>query len=283
MGAVTPVLSPHAGRNAFGRPYSQQTDYRLVGNLPADLPSPDCLSNWTDSGLRVQTFGRPGCRRAAEVRDLSALECPTLQDQMERRLLSLLVDWNIRTQIRIQTRGVMNQLLPDWNSLHQLVVHSSVVVLLVAPLLVLLGGVLPLPAGRPFLTSALILMAIGAVLLLVALETGGNGIHVEGETAEIKQILRQHEDLAETTYVLFLALTGAFAHIVILPRLLKRELSRALQASLLAAFLMLYAAGALLLVNTANQGWRLARELSVGGHAAPSSEQAHVGTTRANP
>ena len=177
----------------------------------------------------------------------------------------------------------MNHILPDWYSLHPLVVHSSVVVLLVAPLLVLVGGVLPLRAGRPFLTSALILMAIGAVLLLVALETGGNGIRVEDQPAEFKQILRQHEDLAETTYVLFLALTGTFAHILILPRLLKRELSRALHASLLAAFLMLYGAGALLLVNTANHGWRLARELSVGGHAALSSEQAQVGSIRANP
>lgn len=177
----------------------------------------------------------------------------------------------------------MNQLLPDWNSLHPLVAHSAVVLLLVAPLFVLAGGVLPLSRGRPFLTSALTLMAIGAALLFVALETGGNALRVQNETAEIKQMLRQHEGRAETTCILFAALTGAFAHLVILPRLLKRELSRALHASLLAAFLMLYATGALLLVNTTHQGWRLARELSIGAHAASSSEQAKIGKMCRNP
>ena len=147
----------------------------------------------------------------------------------------------------------MIQPLLDWNRLHPAVVHFSIALLLVAPFFVVAGGILLPLKGRAFLLSALVMMAIGMASLFVALETGDAAGQLRDQTGEIRQVLQQHVRLAETTCVLFLALTAAFAHLVVLPRILKRELSRTLSASLLAAFLILYGTGALFLLNSTSR------------------------------
>lgn len=172
--------------------------------------------------------------------------------------------------------------IPDWNQLHPLIVHFPIALLLVAPLFVILGTVLAPQQGRPFLMSALIMMVIGTISLFVALETGDAASELVGETPQIKQVLEQHEKFAETTCILFSALTAIFAHLVVLPKILKRELSRTLNLSLLAAFLILYGTGALFLVNTAHQGGRLVHQFNVHAQTAPSSQPATLQVS-ANP
>jgi len=153
--------------------------------------------------------------------------------------------------------------IPDWNRLHPLIIHFPIALLLVAPLFVIVGAMLAPPKGRAFLTSALILMVIGTVSLFVALETGDAAGELMSQQAPVEHVLAAHEKLAETTCILFSAITAVFAHLVLLPRMLKRELSRALNASLFAAFLILYGTGVLFLVNTAHQGGRLVHEFGV--------------------
>lgn len=164
--------------------------------------------------------------------------------------------------------------LPDWNGLHPLIVHFPIALLLVAPLFVLLGATLSPERGRAFLLSALILMAIGTASIFVATETGEAAGKLAGEAPQIKLVLEQHQELAETTRVLFLVLTVAFATLLLLSKLQRRELSRTFTASLLAAFLLLYSTGALFLANTAHQGARLVHELGVSAGAAAPAPQA---------
>jgi uncharacterized membrane protein len=167
--------------------------------------------------------------------------------------------------------------IPEWNRLHPLIVHFPIALLLVAPLFVILGGVLAPPKGRPLLGSALILMAIGTISLFLALETGDAAARIVGEGAQIREALKQHEELAETTCLVFSVLTIVFGCLLMLSRVLKRELSRSLSASLLAAFLILYGTGALFLVNTAHQGGRLVHDLGVDASCAPTNRAAVLG------
>jgi uncharacterized membrane protein len=164
--------------------------------------------------------------------------------------------------------------IPEWSRLHPLIVHFPIALLLVAPLFVMLGAVLAPSKGGPFLTSALIIMVIGTASAFLALETGDAAGELIGETAQIKQVLQQHQKLAETTCILFSALTAVFALLLLLPQILKRELNRKLNASLLAAFLVLYSTGALFLINTAHQGGRLVHEFAVDTQALPSNSSA---------
>jgi len=97
--------------------------------------------------------------------------------------------------------------IPDWDQLHPLVIHFPSALLLVTPVFVILGAILSPPQGRSFLTSALIMMTAGTITLFVALETGDAAGGLVVQTAQIKQALEQHERSAETTCLLFSALT----------------------------------------------------------------------------
>jgi uncharacterized membrane protein len=161
--------------------------------------------------------------------------------------------------------------VPSWNALHPLIVHFPIALLFVVPLFVILGIVVGPLKGRPFLVSALILMALGTASIFVAVETGEVASELVSSTAPAREVLRQHQDLAETTEVLFALLTLLFAALLYVPSLLRRELGTRVNAALLAAYLLFYATGILFLVNTAHRGGRLAHEF---GQKAPVASSA---------
>lgn len=160
--------------------------------------------------------------------------------------------------------------IPSWDGLHPLVVHFPVALLLVAPLFVLLGALLGPQRGRPFLVTALLLLFLGSVGTFVAVGTGEAAGRLADRSAAINAVLERHEELAEATRAVFSVLTLILASILIVPRLLKRELSRGAAGGLLAAFLVAYGAGSVLLANTAHNGGRLVHELGVRALTSPS-------------
>ena len=160
--------------------------------------------------------------------------------------------------------------LPNWNGLHPLIVHFPIALLLVAPLFIVMGAVLSPQKGRAFLNSALIMMVIGTLALFLATETGEAAGRIAGGAPQTEQVLEQHEELAETTQVLFAALTVAFAALLFVPGIARRQISRTFSTALLAAFLILYSTGVLFLSNTAHQGGRLVHELGVKAKVTPT-------------
>ena len=153
--------------------------------------------------------------------------------------------------------------VPSWNGLHPLIVHFPIALLFVAPLFVILGIVVGPLKGRPFLVSALILMALGTGSIFVAVETGELASELVRSTSAVRAVLQQHQNLAETTEVLFTLLTVVLAALLYAPKLLRRELGLRVLVALLAAFLLFYITGALFLVKTAHQGARLVHEFGV--------------------
>jgi uncharacterized membrane protein len=153
--------------------------------------------------------------------------------------------------------------IPGWNGLHPLIVHFPITLLLVAPLFVVVGGVLAPSKGRTFLISALILMVLGTASVFFAIETGEGAGELAGSAPEIRAVLKQHQELAKTTRVLFSLLTLSFAALLFVPTVLGRELGLRVNTALLSAFLIFYATGAVFLVNTASHGGRLVHELGV--------------------
>lgn len=165
-------------------------------------------------------------------------------------------------------------IFPPWEGLHPLIIHFPIAFLLAAPLLMIMGALLPPARGRPFLVTGFMLLFLGSVAIFFAAGTGEAAAQLASQTPEIKSVLTKHEDFAQTTEVLFSGLTLAFAVLLFVPKLLRRELEHGLQSELLAAFLIFYLAGALLLVNTAYQGARLVYEFRV---TAPMNAQTQSG------
>lgn len=152
--------------------------------------------------------------------------------------------------------------IPNWDGLHPLIIHFPIGLLLVAPLLVLIG-VFDSKRGKGLLMAALILMALGTISAYVAVETGEAAAELADRTPEMAPVLKHHQQLAERTRLMFTVLTVLFAAITLGPSLLKREMKRPLALALYAGFLVLYAAGAITLANTAHNGGRLVHEFGI--------------------
>jgi uncharacterized membrane protein len=169
--------------------------------------------------------------------------------------------------------------IPSWDGLHPVIVHFPIALLLVAPILILLGTLLP-RRSRPMLVAALILMAIGTTAAWIAVSTG----EAAGELAErmttAEAVVENHEELAETTSAIFTALTAVFAVIVLAPAAFKKELAPKILIPLNLAFLLFYGAGAVVLINTAHEGGRLVHEFGVRAAVGGATAQNNTGRTR---
>jgi uncharacterized membrane protein len=152
--------------------------------------------------------------------------------------------------------------VPSWDAMHPLIVHFPIALLLVAPVLVLLGMLLP-KQSRGLFIAALLLMALGTIATYVAVATGEAAGELAERTPGVAAVLEGHEELAQTTRLIFTALTVIFGVVLFAPLLFKRSLGRKSSLALNLAFLLFYSAGALVLANVAHQGGRLVHEFGV--------------------
>lgn len=162
--------------------------------------------------------------------------------------------------------------IPNWTELHPLVIHFPIAWLLVAPFFIIAGIVMNPSKGRPFLVAALSLMVLGTVGTVVAVLTGEAAAEVAHRTAAMSAVLERHQELAETTRDIFGLLSAIFASILFVPRFLRREATTAAARILPLGFLLFYAAGIVVLVNTAHNGGRLVHEFGVHAVIAPTNE-----------
>lgn len=160
--------------------------------------------------------------------------------------------------------------IPTWDGLHPLVVHFPIVLLLVAPVFVILGVLMP-KSSRAMYFAALVLMVLGTMSAFVSYGTGEAAGKLAERTPQINAALERHEELAETTRLLFSILTVIFACLLYVPKLLKFEIGRKAQAIAAIVFLFFYASGALVLVNTAHQGGMLVHQYGVHALVTPDA------------
>jgi uncharacterized membrane protein len=157
--------------------------------------------------------------------------------------------------------------LPPWEGVHPLVVHFPLALLLVAPLFVLLS-LLP-KIGRGFAWAGLLLLVLGTTGAYVAVESGEAAAELAVRTPEINEVIKRHQDLAETTRLLFTIVTAAYALVLLGPALLKKtgllkkDLPPAVTvAAKLTVVAALFLCG-MVLANTGHLGGRLVHELGV--------------------
>ena len=172
--------------------------------------------------------------------------------------------------------------IPSWDALHPLIIHFPIALLLIAPILVLLGIVLP-KHGRGLFIAAFVVMALGTIATYFAVATGQAAAELAERTPGIAAVLERHEEMAETTRAIFTALTVVFAGILFLPSLFKRNLGRKSAAVVSLAFLVFYAAGAVVLMNVGHEGGRLVHEYGVRAMTGTNQSLPDKNTETARP
>lgn len=150
------------------------------------------------------------------------------------------------------------------DSVHPVVVHFPIVLLLVAPVFVLLGMLKP-ERTRCFSWAALLLMAMGVASAWVSVLSGFAAMQLAAVFDEGQEVLEEHEHMALATRTAFTVALGVYAALLLVPALRKRELSRGWGIALHGVFLTLYAAATALVVWTGHLGGRLVHEF--GAHA----------------
>jgi uncharacterized membrane protein len=163
--------------------------------------------------------------------------------------------------------------LIPWDSLHPLIIHFPIALLLVSPLFILVGAFLTPSKGRPYMVAALILLLLGTGSLFLAVETGEAASELAERTASMSPMLESHQALATETKGIFAALSAIFLGIFFLPRLTGQPEKRLFSMVLPLAFLVFYGVGILFLVNTADAGGRLVHEFGVHAMLPPTTEQ----------
>ncbi len=169
--------------------------------------------------------------------------------------------------------------LPPWEGMHPLIVHLPIGILFVTPVLLLMA-ILWRSQRFPLTVAALVLVALGAGGTFLAAASGEAGEGAAEAVPAASDALERHEDLADTTKLVFAGLAVLLAAITLGPRLLRRAIPRGTETIALVAFLILYAGGALLLAKTGHEGGQLVHQYGVraptaagapgiGGPAAP--------------
>lgn len=161
--------------------------------------------------------------------------------------------------------------IPSWDGLHPLIIHFPIGLLLVAPVLILIGALIPQKHGRTMLYAALVLMVLGTISVFIAVQTGEAAGELADRTPEINAVIQHHEALAERTRIFFSTLTLLFAVMLFAPKFLNREPSRAIHIVLPIVFLFFYAGAAVLLADTAHQGGLLVHRYGVQAIVAPDT------------
>jgi uncharacterized membrane protein len=163
--------------------------------------------------------------------------------------------------------------IPAWDSLHPLIIHFPIVLLLVVPLFVLIGALLSPVKGRPYLSAALILLLLGTLSLFFAVHSGEAASQLVDRNGPVEGLLKSHQALAAETRDVFVTLTMMAWGLFLIPRFLKKTDGFLFSRVLPLSFLVFYAVGIIFLVNTSDRGGRMVHELGVHAMISPTTEK----------
>ena len=162
--------------------------------------------------------------------------------------------------------------MPSWDAMHPLLIHFPIVLLLISPLFIAIAAAIRPPKNRPYMTSALITLALGTAGLFLAASSGEEAAEFADRSGAVNAVLATHEHLASTSEIVFTTLLTLFVGIYLCPIVSRRPQTRLSSSTAPLVFLAAYLVGLVCLVNTAHAGGRLVHEYGV--HAMMPQESA---------
>ena len=151
--------------------------------------------------------------------------------------------------------------IPEWSSLHPLIVHFPIVLFLLLPLLLIAAAMSRKATNHALLVAAFVLMVLATGFLYLTYFTGDAMAAASEGGPTVGAVIKHHCSLAGYTVSAFTLATTLFAVALLVRRVLRLEDMRDLTPWIPISFLVFYALGVFWLVLTAHQGATLAHEL----------------------
>lgn len=170
-------------------------------------------------------------------------------------------------------KTMTNLIYAPLHSVPALLIDSPVFLLAICPVLVVAGAVLPPLKGRPWLLAALLTLGIGTGGLF--LSTRGGRIpdpyaHCDPATSAVLWI---YESFTTEARIIFTGLTAVYIAVFLMPYILHRRDSRLFSTVLPMTFLILYSAGAVFLLQTADSAASVVHRLDLHPVTTESDSQ----------
>lgn len=146
--------------------------------------------------------------------------------------------------------------IPPWNGLHVLIIHFPIALLMVVPVFLAMGF-LARKNGRIYAICALILLALGSVSSIVAVETGHAAAQAATKTPEVRPVIHDHAEHGEDTRDAFIALTVIYAALLFLPWTRRMEHLGRFMMTAQVVFFVVYLVALLLVIQTGYLGGML--------------------------
>lgn len=152
--------------------------------------------------------------------------------------------------------------LPDWNSLHPIIVHLPIGAFVAAPLLLALALFFGY-RHRGLAWATLTVMAFGVIGAFLATMTGEAAADIAVTQGDAGAILHEHEELAEMVRNVLAAITGAYFLLLLIATGLKDRLKPVGWAAIhLLVYLALFPA-LIGLANAGHLGGRLVHQYGI--------------------
>ena len=145
--------------------------------------------------------------------------------------------------------------LRDWGTLHPLIIHFPLVLLLIVPPFIVLG-MINVKSLRVFCLCSLFLLWLGTAAIFLAIETGEAASKHLNPNSETMDTLITHASLADQSRLIFIVLTILWTLYVVF-LLPKSGPIVGTRLGLLFLFLLGYLYGLAFLFNTAHYGGKL--------------------------
>jgi uncharacterized membrane protein len=150
----------------------------------------------------------------------------------------------------------------SWAALHPGLSHFPITLLLAAPVLILVGLILP-ARRKGLFEMAVWIMAAGTLFIYLSASSGDAARDSAQRPPEIAKAIAAHESIGSTARAVFTVLAILLAGFVYGPGLLKRPLSPRGTVFLAVGFLVICAIASLLILNAAHSGGVLVHTLGV--------------------